>query len=66
MYNQLLEYFQKNNTDTECNHVVKDTPTSSVSSVKQNVNVCPTVGYTLQDVDSQAKFIEWYKNVHLC
>ena len=63
MYNQLLEYLQKDNSETECEHVVKETPTYSI---KQNVNVCPTVGYTLHDVDSQAKFIEWYKNVHLC
>jgi hypothetical protein len=59
MYNQLLEYFQKDNSETEREHVVKETPTYSV---KQNVNV----GYTLQDVDSQEKFNEWYKNVHLC
>ena len=59
MYNQLLEYFQKDNSETECEHVVKETPTYSI---KQNVNV----GYTLQDVDSQEKFNEWYKNVYLC
>jgi len=59
MYNQLLEYFQKDNSETECEHVVKETPTYSV---KQIVNV----RYTLQDVDSQEKFNEWYKNVHLC
>ena len=62
MYNQLLEYFQKDNSETECEHVFKETPTYSVSTVKQNVNV----GYTLRDVDSQEKFNEWYKNVHLC
>ena len=62
MYNQLLKYFQKDNSETECEYVVKETPTYSVSTVKQNVNV----GYTLHDVDSQAKFNEWYKNVHLC
>ena len=59
MYNQLLEYLQKDNGETESEHVVKETPTYSV---KQNMNV----GYTLQDVDSQEKFNEWYKNVHLC
>jgi len=59
MYNQLLEYLQKDNSEAEYEHVVKETPTYSI---KQNVNV----GYTLQDVDSQEKFNEWYKNVHLC
>ena len=59
MYNQLLEYLQKDNSETECEHVVTETPTPSV---KPTVNI----GYTSQDVNSQEKFNEWYKNVHLC
>jgi hypothetical protein len=59
MYNQLLEFFQKNNSEAESEHVVRDTPTSSV---KHNVNV----GYSLHGVDNLEKFKEWYKNLHLC
>ena len=59
MDNQLLDYMQKDNGEPDCNHDVKEKFTSSV---KPTVNI----GYTSQDVDSQEKFNEWYKNVHLC
>ena len=62
MYNELLEFFQKNSIEyVSMNNTYDVNKITSSQKEKQNDSE-----YIFKDINDKETFINWYNNLHIC